>query len=202
MSAVSKEPCARVRQALQEHYDALPPQAVEEAGYRSTEGGQSAARHRLPREVEQHLSSCRACAAFAGSLEEIRVGLRGVLDARLAGLGPPRIDELLKRQSLRIDRQPKRWRRLRWIALPAAAVLVAAVLSPILTRQLQTRRLVRREIAAFVDDFVDELYAEPLLEGVEAPVHGGSDDFEMLNRAGGDIERWLGGEEPPGAVLN
>jgi hypothetical protein len=207
MSLGTRISCGRVRRALQEHYDAMPP--------RPLEGRESEPLFKPPRFVMEHLSSCRKCSAFARSLEGMGVGLREALDSRLARLPPPRVDETLLLEFARreaMSRGTERHRaafrraerrhlwpsRLRWVALPVAAALVAAVLAPILARQAQTRDLVRQEIAAFVD----ELYAEPLLAGVESGLYGDPDDLELLNQAGGEIERWLDEQDLPGAAFD
>ncbi len=80
-------------------------------------------------------------------------------------------------------------RRLRWAAVPVAAAVIAAVLGPMLVRQVQTRRLVRREITLFVD----QLYAQPLVEGVESVFDSSPDDLQLLDDARRDVDSWFGG---------
>lgn len=189
--------CLRVRRALQEYLDGTPRHRLENRlGFEQNEPHSRGARF-----VSEHLSSCPECAAFARSLEGLGAGLRKALNSRLASLPPPRIDEALLREAARRQHAQEERRRehrsawsrgVRWAAFPVAAAIIAAVLGPILTRQAETGRLIRQEITVFVD----QLYAEPLLEGVESALYAGPDDLELLDKARGDIARWLGSGEP------
>lgn len=185
MSREKPVSCALVRKALQEWHDGGLPS------------------HPAPF-VGEHVSSCAECAAFARSLESLAARLRETLDSRLAGLPAPRIDEVLLRESARPRpveekrRHPSSaaWtKRLPWAAVPVAAAILAALLGPVLARQVRTRRIVRHEIALFVD----QLYAEPLLGGVESALDGGPDGLRLLDEAQRDVESWLGGGDPSGA---
>jgi hypothetical protein len=162
------------------------------------EGEESGPRPRPPLFVSEHLSSCPECAAFARSLESLGAGLQEAMNSRLSSLPPPWIDEVLLREAARLrpseeqrrdDHGPAWARRLRWAAVPVAAAVLAAVLGPILVRQAGTRRLVRQEITLFVD----RLYAEPLLEGVESALDGGPEGLQLLDEARRDVDSWLGG---------
>jgi hypothetical protein len=186
--------CPRARKAIQEWLDAPGPASAP------------------PTPVAEHLSICRECSEFARILSGLGDGLRSAIDARLATLPAAQLERVWAEAAgpaaegpagrpgrpgaasrRRVSRRPAGTTRLHWIAVPAAAVLLAAALFPVVSRRLETRRLLRSEITLFVD----ELYAEPLLAGVEAGPVDDQSSLELLEEAGAAVEGWLAGEEQP-----
>jgi predicted anti-sigma-YlaC factor YlaD len=109
----------------------------------------------------EHLSVCADCRAFYRFIESLGRRLRGALDERTAAPSTPdgkKINALYRTR--------KRRRRIAYSlsGLAAAVILsIGGLLAVNLVQQEQTRSYVREENSQFVDD----LFSEPLFEGIE-----------------------------------
>lgn len=184
---MSRNPsCRRVRHWLQEQHDREPAASV------------------LDPAVQAHLESCADCRRFREFLSGFGRELADSLDA-LAGPAP-RLDlaALLSGRGRAAgaaagERGPRgSWRDLRrpaarW-AVPAAAAAVLAIAVGALAPRLVSGLRVQRSIRAETYALVEELFSQPLAQGVEASLAGSS---LMEGLGEGDGLQGLGeGEEP------
>lgn len=154
--------CAETRKRLQDLHD---------------EGGRPSG------EVAAHLAGCAACREFRLFLEGIGGRVRATLDGAAAGL--PRPDYAAIRVCAEFERRRRealRASRTRLAFASAAAVLVAGIGIAVGVRAWIGRRDLAR-MAASVDGFVEELFAEPLLADAGFPLEG----------EGGGLRDWLEG---------
>ena len=112
---------------------------------------------------------CAGCSAFGEFLAGLGIGTREALDAAAAGLPRPDFPEIFARAGEAGEKAAFAARRSRLTFAAAAAVLVAGSGLALGVRAWVGHRD-RAMIAASVNGFVDELFAEPLLAEAGFPV--------------------------------
>lgn len=140
--------CAETRRRLQDLHDG---------------GGEPAGR------VAAHLSGCAACRDFREFLEGIGGRARAALDGAAAGLPRPDYAAIRARAELERRREAVRASRTR-LALVSAAAAAGIGIAVGVRAWIDRRDLAR--MAASVDAFVEELFAEPLLADAGLPLEG------------------------------
>jgi hypothetical protein len=197
--------CRQVRDWLQDRHDredlappgaeqpSAEPAAAEPLAAGQASGGARAGESRLAREVdvrvEAHLEGCADCRRFRDFLWGFGRELAGCLDAvagRLPQADPADyIASASARPAARAWRPPARARRraARW-AVPAAAAALLAIAAGILAPRLAPGARVRRSIRADTAALVEELFSQPLAQGVEVGLVGAS-ELEGLSQGDG-----------------
>lgn len=123
-----------------------------------------------------HLAACAACREFRQVLEGIGVRTRAVLDDAAAGLARPDYAAIRDRGELERRRGALRRARFRLASVSAAAVVAAGIGIASGVRAWIGRRDLAR-MASRVDEFVEELFAEPLLADAGFPLEGDGAGF-------------------------
>lgn len=114
----------------------------------------------------EHLSSCTSC---AGRWRNERVLTRElqILSDRVAPRGPSQSGRELVMREFERQRRVHRWRWLRWVPAPAAALLVLAGVLTVRHRDVGTHAVAvpAMQIQVSEDGFVEVPYAPPLAPG-------------------------------------
>jgi predicted anti-sigma-YlaC factor YlaD len=137
-------------------------------------------------EIAAHLAGCPGCSAFASFLAGFGTGAREALDAAAAGLPRPDYPGIFARAAEAKEKAAFAARRFRLTFAAAAAVLVAGIGLSLGVRAWVGHRD-RAMIAASVNGFVDDLFAEPLLADAAYP----------LEDEGSGFRDWLEGTDTP-----
>ena len=135
-------------------------------------------------ELSEHLAGCAACSRFQAFLRRLGGETRKTLDRAAASLPLPDYPAIFTRAEAARERTASAARRSRLAFASVAAALVAC--AGIAAGVIAYRgRLDRALVAANVDSFVDELFAEPLLVDTGYPPGEDVSDFRTwLNDPG------------------
>jgi hypothetical protein len=128
------------------------------------------------RELGAHLAGCAGCSGFAAFLAGLGVATREALDAAADGLPRPDYPGILARAAEAREKAAFAARRSLLTFASAAAVLVAGVGLAAGVRAWIGRHD-QAMVAAGVNGFVDELFAEPLLAEAESPLEDRAPGF-------------------------
>jgi len=154
--------CRRVRDWLQEQHDREGPP--------SRAGAPRPEAVRLAREAEAHLEGCPDCRRFGQFLSGFGRELADSLDLLS---GPPPWADLNASAATRLSARGARRPAARW-AVPAAAAALLAIAAGTQAPRLAAGARVQRSIRAETAALLEELFSQPLAQGVEAGLAGGS----------------------------